>query len=376
VSEETEIPTGKASVESFMGYERRPSVEPEPEAPKVYEGFGAIEEAANDHTRERESATQPPLVEVKYKEPLSSGKMPSTSAEDAAKALSQFHREQNAAELAPDLINLVHSVDEFRAQVTGQAPPQQAAQPDAQQPSDAPAPQVDGPQPEGEPQQPSGLSPKVQAALSDPELRQVFEEPYRQAAAIQQQYAQATTEMAGAAMASVLAAFPEIQGVPPNQIPAVLNYISQKDPAKGLEIRTHLDRANAILGEAQRAHVQQTQQQQQQHRAQFEAFAKQQDEIYSKATANEPAEVKRAVGEELVKYFGEYGIDQQTLMAMWHSSPLMRSAAAQQALHDAMRYRLAARSATANPVRNIPPVMKPGQPRGRADVDYAAIRGL
>src|SRR5262245_28000388 len=33
---ETEPLTGKASVEAFMGYERRPSIEPAPEEPKVY----------------------------------------------------------------------------------------------------------------------------------------------------------------------------------------------------------------------------------------------------------------------------------------------------------------------------------------------------
>jgi hypothetical protein len=39
---ETEPLTGKASVEAFMGYERRPSIEPAPEEPKVYATHRAL----------------------------------------------------------------------------------------------------------------------------------------------------------------------------------------------------------------------------------------------------------------------------------------------------------------------------------------------
>jgi hypothetical protein len=89
LSDDTENPTGKASVEQFMGYERRPSVEPEPEAPPVYSGADAVQDAANAHTRAREATTEPPLDEIGYIEGLESGKRPSTSVEDAAKALSK-----------------------------------------------------------------------------------------------------------------------------------------------------------------------------------------------------------------------------------------------------------------------------------------------
>jgi len=377
---DTELPTGLASVEAGHNYERRPSVEPTPDAPKVYEGHGAIEEAANDQTARREAASEPPLTKIVYKEELELGKKPSTSAEDAARALSAFHREQNAAELAPDLINLQQEVDYTRAVAAG-VDPQLAAQAlgqettQAQQPqaSEPQSPQPDGPQPEGAPEQPSGLSPKVAAALADPEIRAAIEPALRQSAEAAQAYTVAATEMAGAAMASVLASWPELQGVPANQLPAVLNYIGQQDPEKAATIKSHIDRANAIYGHAVQAHQQQQAQQQAQQRAQFEAFAKQQDEIFTKATADESPETRRAVSDEVVKYFAEFGIDQKTLAAMWHSSPLMRSAAAQTALHDAMRYRMAQRGVQHAAAKPIPNVQKPGVPRSSADRSAAQI---
>ena len=379
MSEETsELLTGRAGVEAFHGYEPRTPA-PEPEPPKTYEGADGVTEAANDLTRARGTTSEAPLEKLEYTERPEPGKKYSVTAEQAAKDLSQYHRDQALSAALPDLQTLQQSVDYARLVVNAGVDPQlaqQAIQPDAAQPQagEPQSPQPDGPQPEAPEQPPSGLSPKVQAALSDPEVRAAIEPALRASQVAVHQYAAATADHAAAAMASILAAYPELSGYSAAQLPTVLSVIAQNDPQKAAEIQGHVAKAQAIYAQAQQAHAAQLHQQ----HAQFQNWAKQQDAEFAKATGGESPETISAAGREIVSFFEESGVPKEALVQMWQTNPALRSSVAQQVMLGFAKMRMAQRTATANPAsrNHIPPVVRPGIARGRSDHNAEQIRDL
>jgi hypothetical protein len=102
---------------------------------------------------------------------------------------------------------------------------------------------VEQAQPEASEQPPSGVSEKVARALSDPEIRQAIEQPLQQAEQARQQYVTASAELAQIATAGLVSQFPELQKYSAHELPAVLNYMAQHDPARHAAIIR-----NSVLG--------------------------------------------------------------------------------------------------------------------------------
>jgi hypothetical protein len=220
LSDDTEQLTGVKEREQFLGFERRESTEPAAEEPKTYgPGDAGITEAANDLTRSRGHGTETPIDKSEYIEKeTASGKKYSVSSEQAAKDLSQYHREQAEAAALPDLANLQQEVDLARA-VWG---PDGRQKIDPQVIQDAlqagqQSPQAEAPQPEsseiGE-QPASGLSPKIQAALADPEIRAFAEQQLSQIAAAEKSYVDGLANHAAMTTAYLLADIEAASPVP------------------------------------------------------------------------------------------------------------------------------------------------------------------
>jgi hypothetical protein len=239
----------------------------------------------------------------------------------------------------------------------------------------AEAQQIEQPQPEASEPPPSGVSEKVARALQDPEIREAISQPLQQAEQARQQYAHATDQLMSLTAAATLAQFPELQGFAASELPAVVRMLAQQNPQRAQELLAFATRTDAIVTAHNEAKAQAAQRQQ----AQFQSWARQQDAAFSKSLGAEATPEKvAAVQREIFSYARENGIDQQELMQLYASNPVMRSAPFQRMMFEAAQYRIAKRTAAAFPASRgqLPQVQKPGIPRTRADDAQAEIGGL
>lgn len=367
---ETELATGKAAAEEMQGW--KPLPEPAPEETKTYSGDEGLHEAARDLATVRDASPVEPIVRTYAwtgdNEGGSVGSRESVTLERAAHDLSEAHRQEADAQFQAAGANLAAEVDRVRAWAAGTPDPQQ----ETQQSSEIPQAQSD------ELSQPpaNGLSPKVAAALQDPEIRQAIESAIAPAEQARQQYLAGLTQAAEFATAGVLA---KLQAKYPNitqeQIPAALQLLETQDPALRAELKADANRAVALLQQHQQVQGQLEHAKQAQHRE----YAKSQDEAFDKSVANESPEVVRAAAREIIDFAESHGIPKETMAQIWESDPVVRSSVFQRLMFDAAKYRLAQKSATANPASrsSIPPVQRPGvaQPRsGYRDGEIAALR--
>ena len=374
---ETELPTGHDFVEANHGLKPAPT-EPETPEPEQYGGgFEELKRAANDHTAERGPSESEPVERfLEWKTGSKAGQRVDLKAEhmsltpeQAAKTLSEVHRTEDAIEVHANLSELQREVDLARYQVATGAIPQDAQQQPAQ--SETPPP-IDSPQPEAI-EHPSGLSPKVVAALSDPEIRQAIEPALQQSEAARQAYVGAVAQAADVALSALTVNFPELAGYSAPQLGTVIAHIARTDPERAALIQDQIQKVSNIHTAAQQAKAQQAQM----AYAQFQEFGKQQDAVFENATRGESKETIRAAAEEIVNFAGENGISKDTLAQLYATQPIMRSAVFQQMMLDAAKYRMATRSATANPHRQLPSVMRPGVAPSageRPNVDLSELR--
>jgi hypothetical protein len=358
---ETEIATGLASVEEKMGVERREdSAAPEP---KVFE---TVEDAARELTKRRGSTTEAPIEKIEYLD----GQDLAVSPEQAARHLSQYHAEQRRAAEFDDLVNLASEVDAARAQVYGQTQPQQqsAEQPAPESPQPETPPEASAPQ--------GGLSPRVQAMLADQELRQAIEQPLLQAHQAQQAYTQGLNEMALNMTSYLVGEIPEFQGLNLQQVANALDNMDRQNPARAYEIRQRFSAAKSLAQEAQKMQQAAQVQHQQAQAQQWQQYTRAHDAAFAKATANESPETMRAVADEVMRACAEYGYDKNTVMALYQSDPVMRSAPFQKMMVDAAKYRIAQRGLQHADAKPIPQVQKPGITRTRAEVTQAELGSL
>jgi hypothetical protein len=288
--DETEIPTGLASVEAIHGIERRE--EPAAPEPKVYEGHNAVEQAANDLTERRGRTSDAPIERVEYLD----GERKSVSAEQAAHHLSQYHANQRAAAELDDLANLQQEVDLARLvygpdgrQKIDPAIVQEALAAGQQ------SPQAEAPQPESPPvdEHPaSGLSPKLQAFLSDPEIRNVVAAEYERIGAAEEAYRSAIAQNAAVATHYALSQIEELSGLSLKQASQALSIMDRKDPQRAFAIRQQLQGPAQMLAEAQRAQQAQQARAQHEHAVRLQAFRRR----AGKTHRPDPARVERQSG--------------------------------------------------------------------------------
>src|SRR5262245_16595889 len=140
----------------------------------------------------------------------------------------------------------------------------------------------------------SGIDPDIaQAINSSPKLRAALEQEAEaitrlqtEALAMRDQYAAATQQSRDFAIHSMLAAIPELHGLPFDQLPGALQVLKVRSPERYADAVSHLSRVDQLGKAAQ-------QQQQQQAAAQQQAvqqWAAQQDQIFEEGIKGESPE--------------------------------------------------------------------------------------
>ena len=231
------------------------------------------------------------------------------------------------------------------------------------------APQVEA-QPPSVPQQTqSGLSPEVEQALANPEVRAAIQKEIEPALQARQQYVDAVAQSAEIVRQQLLAEFPYLANLSPEQRPVAIELLKTRDPAEFQRVTAHLQRAEAIYGR----HVQAQQQMQQQRAAQYQQdwqeYVKREDaKLFEAAPELVDRETQRKTADGMVSVLREAGFADRDLKAALEgrASISLQDHRAQLLIRDAWRYRQAMRF---EPVRNVPTVQRPGvsQPRGAAD---------
>ena len=378
---ETEELTGKAGIEASHGLKPAPT-EPTPAEPATYgSGIQGVMDAGNDLTRERGSSETEPVERfLEWKTGSKAGQRVDLKAErmsltpeQAAKTLSEAHRTEDAIEVHANLSELQREVDLARHQVAAAQQPQ----PDTQQSAQAETPQpIDSPQPEAGDAPPSGLSPKVQAALADPEIRQLIEQPYQAAEQTRQAYSQAAAQIAETSIAGLFASFPELQGLNSQQLPIALQLIERQNPQRRAEIDGHLNRTAAIVAASRQAQDQQRQIDQQR----YQAWSKTEDDRLLAKIPELANDTDMRVSKAALKSLKDVGYSEQELADAWNGQPFsMRDHRAQLLIWKASQYDQAKANAHTNPASraNIPPVQRPGiapSAGERSSVDLSELR--
>ena len=221
---------------------------------------------------------------------------------------------------------------------------------------------------------PSGLSPKLQQALQDPELRAAFEAPYQAAEQTRQAYSQAAAQIAETSIAGLFASFPELQGLNSQQLPIALQLIERQNPQRRAEIDGHLNRTAAIVAASRQAQDQQAQIDHQR----FQQWSKAQDkalEAKIPEIANDP-EMK--VSRAALKSLKDVGYSEEELAAAWNGTPFsMRDHRAQLLIWKAAQYDMAKAGVGRPEPKPLPAVQRPGiapSAGERSAVDLSVLR--
>jgi hypothetical protein len=248
---------------------------------------------------------------------------------------------------------------------------QQEQQPEAQaQPEITPQPTTELPGIDPEIVEAIQRSPKLLATLQEEALRvqqtvQGAEQARQHAAAV---VAQATQ----AALNATIGMYPELAGVPGDQVHNVLRAVQQNNPARYNDIVSHLARVDQISQANQRIRAEQEAVAQQQNAA----WAKSQDDLYDAATKDDSPEMRNKIGAEALSMLKEYGATDDDIRQAWNSPGPFRSAIGQRILRDAAAYRLSRREVGQKLDRSVPPVQRPGtsQRGSYAESEIAAAR--
>ena len=210
----------------------------------------------------------------------------------------------------------------------------------------------------------TGLDPALEKALKHPQVRQAIEEQLGEANKSREAYSTGLSNAHAFAQAAFFEAVPELRGLAPEQLEQGLALLAQVDPPKFNTAMNVLNRVHAIQT------AQQHNQQQQAHvaRQNFDTYAKEQDANFRSMVDFAPAKMQE-VGDEMVAYASELGIERDQLVHLLQNEPIIRHAAFQKMIYDAVQGRLSQkRSSTATKAipRDIPAVQRPGtsQPRG------------
>ena len=101
-------------------------------------------------------------------------------------------------------------------------------------------------------------------------------------------------------------------------------------------------------------------QQQELSAARFNKSALASDHRFDAMNAHVPAETMKAIKTEAVTMLKEYGLSEADLAREYYSNPLFRSAAGQQVIADAARYRLSQKGLSRHLANPVPHVVRPG----------------
>jgi hypothetical protein len=215
-------------------------------------------------------------------------------------------------------------------------------------------------------------SPRLKAALQEEAVR--IQQAQQGAAAAQQQYLQASQQATAFAVQSMLAAFPEFQGLSFEQLPAALQVLKASNPHRHADAVQHLARVDQLGRALQQAKAQE----QAQTQAVTQQWIQQQDrEVDQYLAKNESVETVRAVKDNLLKVVESYGIPEQEFRQAISQVPLLRSAPFQKMLFQLAKTHVL-REQVAEKVAKpaVPVVQRPGtsQRGSYAESEVAAAR--
>jgi hypothetical protein len=306
----------------------------------------------------------------------------------AAADVADYRRGLEQAERASRDIELSHEIDKLRS---GEAAPKEpvAQQMVEQQPQE--------PQPEAPTLPPELATPEneelVKAFQREPKLLEAMntlswqtdqkvaaasQQALQYAESVQRQYAQELAANAQHAISTVFAAYPELQGLTQEQLPAAIQVISKQDPNRALQLKNHIQSVQLLSAKAQEAQAAQVQHQQQRATAQFQNWAQQQDDAWEQSMKNEPPARQAAIRREAHSMLRSYGLSDQQINHEWNTNPLFRSAAGQKVLAAAAAWSLHQRTTQSIKPAPVPPVrvQQPGPSGQRASEDDVDMRAL
>lgn len=147
--------------------------------------------------------------------------------------------------------------------------------------------------------------------------------------------------------------------------------LGQIDPQRYNEALSTLQR----VAHVESAVIQNEQRAAQAQRQNFEKYASEHDQAFQKRIGNQTPQQKQAIGQELLNYAKEFGLDRGTLVHLLQNNPIMRHSAFQHMLHTAVEARLAKKAVSnyRNKAAPVPHVNKPGHggavaSRGQSDL--------
>lgn len=377
---ETETPRDDAtgqfspSTEGLFGQEAelaKAGFKPMPDRPKPEaEEFKSPREAADELSASRGAA---PVVEVAYQKAADGERADETEAvtvERAARDLAAY-RSANADSAAKSISNdFAAEIDAMRAEAIKGNPKRaehlglevadadsKAAKPEISSDSSKNADEaaIDDPTAASIDSM-DGLDPETKEALKKPQIRAALEEEFGKAQHVQQSFTQALSTVQSWAQASFLESFPELAGLPAEQLEQGLTALAQVDPPRFNAAMSLLNRVQAI----QAAQHQQQQRQAEIARQNFNVYAKEQDANFEAMVGKMTPAESAQFGGDLLSYAGELGIDQGQLVHLLQNEPIMRHAAFQRMVHDAVKYRQVQKASKAVAHKALPPVMRPG----------------
>jgi hypothetical protein len=216
------------------------------------------------------------------------------------------------------------------------------------------------------------LDPELEKALQHPQVRQAIEERISEAEKTRQDYLNGLAAATQIAQVSFLSQFPELANTAPQDLPGVLEQMSQQDPSR-------FARLQAMVATSEQLHAHQQHENRRQAemaRQNFHHYAISEDARFETMLKGESKETQRAVAAEILASAKASGVDAAELMRLFHSESLMRNAVFQRMMYDAGKYRLAMKARDAVAARPVPPVQRPGTARTAAEREHADVRTL
>jgi hypothetical protein len=326
------------------------------------------------------------------------------SQEQAASDLARARSEERAAREAQSNADLADALSQLDAKDQGQQPADQ--QPQDQQPAALDEPQPDAPQMTAEEAQRlyTEADRELETALQNPLLREKLETEFNAvreegkaeaarahvlAAGVKAHYDNAVNNLAAESRAVVSVLFPELEGMQSQeQITGALRAMAQtpQGAQRVQQLQALATRAAGIMEAQARQQYEQQQGQALQQNHALEQFTAAEEKRFEEATKHESPETMKRVRSQVYDVTEKaYGINKQTLNALYSgqqrvdSAAFVRSAAFQLMLTDAVKYRLSRQGITqarSNPVQKVqrPGVAADGPRVHEGDLAAAASR--
>lgn len=220
--------------------------------------------------------------------------------------------------------------------------------------------------------QPQSAATDLDAALSNPQIRQAIETQLASADAARDSYVQGLNAAMVIAEHTFASQFPEFANTPPEQHMAILQNIAHHNPARAAAIQ------NAVLNSGRLVEAAKAERQAAAEResASFKTYAAEQDAVFDKAMPNLTVEQKQEIAKAIFDGFAEYGIGFAQLQEMYSRDRTIRHAGFQRMIYDAAMYRVMQQSAKAAKSKPLPPVQRPGTSAARSNSGQQKIDGL